>query len=308
MDRDTNGNPRFGLIGDPISSSLSPALFHAAYGGRYAYDLIQGADFETSYSRFLTGYAGINVTAPFKEDAFRKADTHDSICRKIGATNLLIKTDGGIMAHNSDYLGIAMSLAEAAIKAKGGSSLPDYSDMESMGSVLSEYFGRRPSALIVGCGGAGKAAAVAAGDLGLDTTLINRSEDKAARIAASLPEYGFRTAPVYLFEEMLLASDIIIYTVPGRLSITGGTESGSHASPFQGDGGTSRKLILEANYKTPVFPGSLMERLPGSVYISGKRWLLHQAAGGYMLFTGEDPDFRSMERELASDHARQVRH
>ena len=61
---------RFGLIGNPVAGSLSPRLFEAAYGGRYAYDLIEGAEFAASWQRFLDGYDGINITAPFKQDAF----------------------------------------------------------------------------------------------------------------------------------------------------------------------------------------------------------------------------------------------
>ena len=94
---------KFGLIGDPISKSLSPALFEAGYGGKYSYDLIEGSDFGASFKAFEDRYKGINVTAPFKEDAFRRADFYTSYCKKIGASNLLVKTPDGIMADNSDF-------------------------------------------------------------------------------------------------------------------------------------------------------------------------------------------------------------
>ena len=83
---------KFGLIGHPIAHSLSPALFKAGYNGRYPYELIETADFEEAYQRFLDDYDGINVTAPFKEPAYAKADIISDECRLIGATNLLIKT------------------------------------------------------------------------------------------------------------------------------------------------------------------------------------------------------------------------
>ena len=65
---------KFGLIGHPIAHSLSPALFKAGYNGRYPYELIETADFEEAYQRFLDDYDGFNVTAPFKELAYAKAD------------------------------------------------------------------------------------------------------------------------------------------------------------------------------------------------------------------------------------------
>jgi len=105
---------KFGLIGHPIAHSLSPALFKAGYDSRYPYQLIEGADFEDSYRRFLEGYDGINVTAPFKEPAFDKADILSPECEAIGATNLLVKTPDGIKAYNSDYLGVRMWLSDVA--------------------------------------------------------------------------------------------------------------------------------------------------------------------------------------------------
>ena len=130
---------KFGLIGHPIEHSLSPALFKAGYNGRYAYDLIQTPDFEVAWQRFLDDYDGINVTAPFKELAFHKADLLAEECAKIGAANLLIKTPDGVKAYNSDFLGVRLWISEIA------SSMPEL-----------------PSVLIVGLGGAGKAAAEAA--------------------------------------------------------------------------------------------------------------------------------------------------
>ena len=105
----------FGLIGDPIATSLSPALFNAGYEGKYNYDLIEGADFGASFKAFEDRYKGINVTAPFKEQAFARADIYTSYCRKIGATNLLVKTPDGILADNSDFTGIILSIAEACM-------------------------------------------------------------------------------------------------------------------------------------------------------------------------------------------------
>ena len=97
---------KFGLIGYPIEHSLSPALFKAGYNGLYPYDLIISDNFEKAYSRFLEGYDGINVTAPFKELALQKADIVSEECRLVGATNLLIKTPEGIAAYNSDFRGL----------------------------------------------------------------------------------------------------------------------------------------------------------------------------------------------------------
>ena len=139
---------RFGLIGHPIGHSLSPRLFTAAYGGRYPYDLIETPDFEEAWARFLAGYRAINVTAPFKGDAFGRADWKSPECLRIGATNLVVKTPEGLKAYNSDYLGVRAILAGLG----------------------------RGTAAVIGYGGAGKAALAAAEDLGFDTRLYRHAE------------------------------------------------------------------------------------------------------------------------------------
>ena len=139
---------RFGLIGHPIAHSLSPALFRAAYGGKYAYDLIETPDFEEAWARFLAGYKAINVTAPFKGNAFERADWKSPECARSGATNLVVKTPEGLKAYNSDYLGVRALLEPLA----------------------------RGTAAVIGFGGAGKAALAAAEDLGFDTRLYRHTE------------------------------------------------------------------------------------------------------------------------------------
>lgn len=314
---------RFGLIGDPIAHSLSPALFRAGYGtGEYTYDLIEGADFESSYRKFLDKYDGINVTAPFKELAFAKADIRSPECRKIGATNLLVKTPEGIKAYNSDYYGIILSLLTAMEPGKDTEQL--LSILNSNGTTLQKT-GKSMKALVVGCGGAGKAAAVAAGDLGFTVTLMNRTPDKAEAIAKALPEYGFSVRPTRDFKDCFTEADLIIYTLPCPLKELddmlreNGIEKTAAAPgrPHQTTSPTGcakamrmesrRKLILEANYKNPSLANMVLKPgcaecpsfpIPAAEYISGKRWLLYQAYTGYNLFTGQTPDLHAMEKAM----------
>ena len=52
-------------------------------------------------------------------------------------------------------------------------------------------------------------------------------------------------------------------------------------------------IVLEAEYKHPALCGVKCRR-----YISGRRWLLHQAIAGYELFTGEKPDAAAMAKAI----------
>ena len=235
---------RFGLLGHPVAGSLSPRLFEAAYGGRYPYDLLEGARFADSWQRFLDGYDGINITAPFKQYAFRAVDVLSEDARRCGAVNLAVKTPDGVAGYNTDVDGVVLAVQET-------------------GLPVSE-------ALVVGCGGAGRAAAVAAQRLGCRVTLANRTAARAASLASEL---GCDWIPVD--DLSALSPDLVLYTVPG---------------PMDGLPDFPDAVILEANYKTPVLEGC------GRAYISGRRWLLFQAVAGYGIFTGEKPDAGAMFR------------
>ena len=273
---------RFGLIGHPIAHSLSPALFKAGYDGRYPYDLIETADFEEAYRRFLEGYDGINVTAPFKELAYGKADILSEECKVIKATNLLVRTPEGVKAFNSDFLGVRLWLEETFGQAS--------SDAQP-GRVTN------PTTLVVGLGGAGKAAAVAAASLDLDVILMNRNLDRAERLAEDLGHLGHMTEirPLEDFCRCFREADIIIYNIPTAIPqlemLT--DEDFAPGKP---------KLILEANYKDPSFNKDLlaiMEKAnPQAHYTGGRTWLLYQAMTGYEIFTGENPDLAKMSAAL----------
>lgn len=284
---------KFGLIGNPIDTSSSPALFKAGYGGRYSYDLIEGPDFNISYGKFLDEYSGINVTAPFKLEAFSAADRKSDTCSRIGAANLIVKTGDGTMAFNTDFDGIILSVLEAVLHESGNEIYGRYS--EGYGPAAEEVpgiYGRRPSALVAGCGGAGRAAAMAAATLGYDTVLMNRTPEKALEIAEDMPEYGFKTARIGEFTDYFRSSDLVIYTIPGKIRELEDIGPDSW--------GRSGKVILEANYRNPSFTSALIRdaAMHGCTYIPGKRWLLYQALTGFRIFTGETPDIGKMSEVL----------
>ena len=293
---------RFGLIGHPIAHSLSPALFKAGYAGKYPYELIETADFEEAYNRFLNGYDGINVTAPFKELAYAKADILSEECRIIKATNLLVRTPEGVKAYNSDYLGVRMWLQEAAEGLKR-TTPTSWAPPPAARGVARFSPPPQPHStikvLIVGTGGAGKAAAVAAASLGMEVTLMNRSIEKAEAVAGSIAEMNGSIAvevrPMEDFRCCFRKADIVIYNIPSAIPALGELTSEDFNPEYQ-------KFILEANYRNPSFDDTLIGKMnasnPAASYTDGKVWLLYQALTGYEIFTGEKPDLGSMSAVL----------
>ena len=241
---------KYGLIGYPIAHSKSPALFQAAYpDSDMTYDLIEETDFERAYRRFLDTYDAVNVTAPFKGDAFRKVDVADTISRELFAVNILKKKDGKIYGYNSDFWALKEMLAP-------------YADRKN-----------RPQVLVVGCGGAAKAAALAALKLKMAVMVANRDFRKAREFCFT----GGGMIPLRLEQvpAQMASTQILIYGLPVKLDLLD-------------DVSLAGKVVVEANYKDPC----LRERCvsEGATYISGMQWLAGQAIAGYQLMTGIEPD------------------
>ena len=258
---------RFALIGHPVEGSLSPRLFEAAYDGRYPYDLID-APFEEAWALFLASYDGINVTAPYKQDAFKAVDVLSNGAKACGAVNLVVKEGGQLHGYNTDVDGVVGAVRET---------------------------GFQPSnTLIVGAGGAAMAAVVAAGILGSKTiTIANRTYEKAAALAAA-----HSCKAVRLDDIGTLRPDLVIYTIPGDArSVPGMTETVPGVLPTVIPGLTgdlmSQAVVLEAEYKHPALSSA-----PCRLYISGLRWILWQAVAGYSLFTGMAPNLEAMSRSI----------
>lgn len=287
---------KFGLIGDPIEHSMSPTLFTAGYADAMQYDLIQGKYFEESYSKFLRSYKAINVTAPFKEQAFEKAEIVSGPSMLIGACNILVNTPEGVACFNSDFTGVILCVADALAP---GLVTECYRRFAERGHIkvhqalrqLIQTEAEQPKALIVGLGGAGKAAAVAAAELGYKVSVWNRSKDKVTAFAKGLPEYNVVAVQDEELRESIRSSALIIYTLPMKHSVLDSLT----AEDFR-----SRALVLEANYRCPSFEEPLQEKIAsaGATYMRGERWLLNQAISGYPMMTGQLPDCDAMEEAM----------
>jgi shikimate 5-dehydrogenase len=170
---------------------------------------------------------------------------------------MLVKTPQGVKAFNSDFLGVRMWLEEVAAE------------------VLTEKI----SVLIVGLGGAGKAAAAAAESLGMKVVRMNRTVRDE------------KTRPLDDFKECFKEADIIIYNIPTVIQALNELTD-KDFTPGK------PKFIMEANYKDPSFGKEILAKIqtanPLARYTGGKTWLLYQAVTGYEIFTGEKPDLAGM--------------
>jgi shikimate dehydrogenase len=162
-----------GVLGDPVAHSRSPAMHNAAFEAlgldwRYVKLPVAAALFaETVRALPGSGYRGANVTIPHKEAALAVADAAGDSARAIGAANTLTFEDGSIHADNTDAQGLLDALPEPPA-------------------------GR--TALVLGAGGAGRAAAWALREAGAEVGVWNRTPERARRLADELG-VGYVEAP-----------------------------------------------------------------------------------------------------------------
>src|SRR6186713_812959 len=118
-----------GLIGAPIAQSASPAMHEKAVdalGIRCHYHLIEVAGADAAGLRALLdgvrslGFAGVNVTFPYKEAVIPLLDEMSARARDIGAVNTVVVRDGRLIGHNTDTTGFERAIAEAGVVADRG--------------------------------------------------------------------------------------------------------------------------------------------------------------------------------------------
>ena len=156
----------FGLIGNPVSHSLSPPMHEVAYDehgldARYVTFEPDESDLETAIqgARAL-GIRGLNVTIPFKQAVLEFCEP-DDLATRIGAVNTLDFGGEEVTGHNTDAVGVTRAFAHHDVPLAG-------------------------RAVVVGAGGAGRAAAFALADEGVEVTIANRTVETAHNLAAAV--------------------------------------------------------------------------------------------------------------------------
>jgi shikimate dehydrogenase len=166
---------RYAVIGNPIGHSKSP-LIHAAFARETGQDMDYGRilgsleDFPGDVRRFLAaGGRGLNVTVPFKEQAWRLADERSLAAESAGAVNtLILLPDGRLRGDNTDGLGMVRDLAR---------------------NHGFDFSGEH--VLLLGAGGASRGVLRPLLETGLASLVIaNRTAEKALDLAAAAAALG----------------------------------------------------------------------------------------------------------------------
>jgi shikimate dehydrogenase len=254
-----------GVIGRPILQSLSPIIHSTALehiGRKGAFLRIAATSIEEGVlTARQIGLRGFNVTAPFKEDAWKESKVLDEDAQHSKAVNAILLGES-LSGFNTDIFGI----------------------LESLGLYRSRVEGK--TALVIGAGGAAKAAVSALKQVGCRVFITNRTEERAEVIAN---EFGVHTVKFKEAEDILKVTDYIVNTVvwPDVL--------------FKLDNVQSHTLILDAIYAKETPLSQALSSNPN--YISGKNWLLHQGLRAFEIFSGHkltELQFTEVRKKLES--------
>lgn len=265
--RTAQRNLLVGLIGAPIKHSASPAMHEAAaaeLGFRAYYHLIEVADAGGEDLHLMLegvrrlGFAGVNVTYPYKEVVVPLLDDLSPAAVAIGAVNTVVVRTGKLVGYNTDSSGFARALAEILPRAN-----------------------ERPVALI-GAGGVGKAIAFALADRGVpEIRIFDRDRFKAEELAETLGSRMAARATKSVEEALAVAGGLVNGTPVGMLP------NRDSAVPF---GLLRGNLWVADAVYTPLWTPLLRAaRDVGAQVMTGRELAIFQAMDAFELFSGVRP-------------------
>ena len=260
----------YGIIGWPVSHSLSPAMHNAAFkalGVKALYGLFptppEALKEAVSGLRAL-GIRGVSVTIPHKEKILPLLDELDEVALRIRAANTVVNREGRLYGANTDWLGVYQALSER-ISLKG--------------RVV----------VVVGAGGAARAAIFALKEAGAEVLIYNRTLERAEKLARA---FGARAFPLEAISRA--EGDVLLQTTSVGLK--------EDRSPVPEEVLSRFKVVMDMVYQ-PLETRLLREaRQAGCETIDGLTMLVYQGGEQFRLWTGLEPPLDLMrqaaEKEL----------
>lgn len=281
-----------GIIGDPVAHSLSPRMHTAAFDAlglnwRYLAFRVGASELAAAVRGMAAlGFAGFNVTVPHKEAVVPLLDGVDAAARQIGAVNTVRVEDGRLIGFNTDAAGL-----RDALMVDGGARLA----------------GSR--CLVLGAGGAGRAAAFALAQAGAAHLVIlnrtaSRAEELAAQVSAAERACDITAGPLDPAAGARAAqrADVLVHATSATMSAAMGG-SGGRAGWLEALRSALRggMTVLDMVY-TPRWT-ELLEaaRSAGAAAVSGLSMLVYQGARSFEIWTGRSAPVDVMKRALDAE-------
>lgn len=274
----------FAIFGDPVAHSLSPQMHNAAlrslgFDGIYVPFHVTPENLATAVAgvRALQ-IAGLSVTVPHKELIIPLLDEIDAAAGRIGAVNTVVNRQGRLIGYNTDAPGFLRALRTTL-----------------------DFSPRRQKVVLIGAGGAARAALVALAQAGAASIVVaNRSLDRAINLIATyrheFPDCDLIATELYddRIADFLARADLLVNT----------SAIGLHGESFP-------PVILSAlKPSSPIFdmvyakgaastPLVLQGENAGHRAADGRSMLIAQGEEAFALWTGSSPPAGAMQRALS---------
>jgi 3-dehydroquinate dehydratase/shikimate dehydrogenase len=254
----------YGVAGDPIKSSLSPLMLNTAFRRETVnavYLALQTKNVEDLFklAREIP-IQGLSVTMPLKEGVIKHLERTDPLSTKIGAVNTISRLpDGKFYGFNTDVAGI-------------------------VGPLERRLHLRNAKVLVLGAGGAARAAVFGCRDRGAEVWILNRTSETAQKLAR---QAGAKT----MRRDQLTKQnfDVIINATPVGMS---GNKTATVLAPEE----MNARLVFDLVYNPIDTPLLRMARQKGLAVISGVEMFVQQGARQFEIWTGKPAPEEEMLR------------
>ncbi|MCI5158518.1 MAG: shikimate dehydrogenase [Candidatus Electrothrix sp. AUS1_2] len=269
----------YGIIGDPVRHSLSPAMHNAGFatlGMNWVYVPMEVRDIEQGIAGLRAlGFRGVSVTVPHKEAVIPFLDEIDPVAEKIGAVNTLAfrrEQDQRVILRglNTDWLGANTALAEKVNL-------------------------QRSRVLVIGAGGSAKAVGFGLVEAGAEVIIANRTVESGQALADWL---GCRFIP--LDEVDGVSADVLINTTSVGMEPD---NEGIAVPPALLPGFSVVMDIVYAPLETRLLREA---KAAGCRTIDGLAMLLYQGAAQFKIWTGAKPPQLIMRSALEEELRRRA--
>ncbi|MFN2544989.1 MAG: shikimate dehydrogenase [Actinomycetota bacterium] len=273
----TGGTRTVGIVGWPVTHSLSPSIHNAAFAALQL-DWIYvplpvppERAAEAIAALPALGFAGANVTMPHKSTAAAVCTSRSEDAELCDAVNTLVSTSDGLEGHNTDVAGFARFLLDDAAFDPAGRS-----------------------AVLLGAGGAARACALALARHGLASlTAVARRPEQAAALEGIVGEFGTSVEVRAWDDPPVIAADLVVNATP--LGVSGESLPAVPIEPAQ--------VVVDLLYRPAITPLLHRAREMGAMWFGGLGLLLHQAALSFELWTGHVPPLDVMSAAALAELA-----
>lgn len=270
----------YSVMGNPIGHSKSPQI-HTAFAAQLQDDILYTAQlvpvqgFAEAAGRFFAhGGAGLNVTVPFKEDAYRFADDYTERAQRAQAVNTLKRMeDGTILADNTDGVGLVRDLMVNHQVELAGKRLLLLGAGGAVRGVLQPLLEQQPAELVI----------------------ANRTVSKAEALAQDFADLGNISGCGFAAVEG--AFDVIINGTSASLS--------GELPPVPVSALTPATVCYDMMYGNSLTVFNQWAQDNGvTTTIDGLGMLVEQAAEAFVLWRGQRPQTHQVIASLRSERRR----